>query len=830
MPDTPKTKKIDIDVELESDIHYTIDELIQAKSCALYDNSNRIERRKIVHAFTNMQDTTTEQERDDQDIEEIINFGTTFRSAQTNIAPLESIVTGTDSLCDLVVDFNDPNHDHLLGVEISNVANEWLFNSNEKFQRFWRTVTGEGYLVGGGPAVFDDEEVGLFPRYNRNIFFPLHTSLDPDEMTFAFERREFTMSQLKELIKHTDDDDSMVSKASLEAIIEEIRDQVEGGASVNHETTNHGYDLETNSSREQEYNNITFEIWGYWEVRTYPDDYKDKSKRGLKYVSHILFSDTYINSESSRDNGTDSKSQKGSDIRTILYQDKIAFSDPREWLVMMVFDEEIGGEKTIDTLRGVAEAFYKPAVKIEEFFNKKMDGALASSVPYLVANDSANPDEVLDFEFGDAFLPKGTEFAQIPNTARELNPVISDLTRTVAGISGGGQSNTGRGQELRQQAVERQENSSIIKTNRIINAYLRLDNILDIVIGRAMNLEAKPGTTDYRLIMGFQSCVDQKIIEILNLRDDEQGEGEIVDDVIDDEKSTTKTTALAKAKQIRKKIAMREFGKFKYFKVKARRSASGLDRPSEIENASFILRLIETGRVAAQNVPALIQRAVAYQTQNTDIAQLAAQTPDLIQSDQAERAAAEWSTIGRRAVAGEIVEIGARDIDADHVESHKMDLIADVNLHGLRPWDQADVVMFVARVNHTGSHLERMRQRQESAGVARDSIQEFQEIIRGAGQIIQLLEEQRAQEQNNGEDLSPADRLSVAREQKIYAEIEILGRNYGLNLEDTKDTMRQRLVRAQQGQQRLDLLNRSQIVREIENQRDFDLKRIENNV
>ena len=801
-----KTTKLS-DVELESDIHENIDSLIQGKSTTITDNASRLERYDIVHAFTNMRDTLTEEERNEEGIQEIINFGTTFRSAQINIAPLESIVTGTDSVCEIVVDFNDPNRDHLVGVDISNAANQWLFQSNEKFLQFWRTAVGVGYLSGGGPAIFDEQDVGLFPVFNKNFLFPKGTSLDPDEMTYAYERREFTINQLKELIANTDDDDKTVSKEALESIIEEVKSQIEGNSASRNGSTE-GVDLEKNSARDDSYSKATFEIWGYWEVRCYPDDHSDKKKRGMKYVSHILFTDKCVIGNNDK--------KEGGEQKAILFQEEIAFENPADWLVMLVFDEEIGGEKTVDTLRGIAEAFYKPAVKVEEFFNKKLEGALASSVPYLIEKEGANPDDVLDFEFGDPFLPKGTEFAQVPNTARELNPVISDLMGTVSGIASSGQSNTGRGQELRQQAVERQDNSTIIKTNRIIRAYMKLDRILDLIIGRALTLDAEPGTKDYRIIKGFQECVDNKLIEIFNLIDELNSDGE--EDEIGDRKS-----AKQKAKEIRLKLGERSYGRFKNILVKARRSASGLDRPSEVENASFILRLVETGRVPAQNVPALIQRAVAYQTQNTDIAELAASTPELIQSDQRERAAAEWVTIGRRAIAGEILEIGPRDIDEDHVESHKIDLIADVNLHGLRPWDQADVVMFTARVNHTGSHLERMRNRPESADIARRSMQEFQEIIRTAGQIIQLLEEEKAQSEN--QELSPDDQLKIAKTQKTYVEIELLGRNFGVDLEDKKDVMRNRLIRAQQNQERLNLMSRSQIVGEVDKHREFELKK-----
>ncbi len=798
-----RSRKLD-DIELESDICDSIDSLMSLKNNTLSDNQNKLERRKIVSAFTNMQDTLSEEERNEQGIEEFINFGNTFRAAQTNIAPLESIVTGTDSVCEVVVDFNDPNRDHLVGVDISNIANQWLFHSNEKFLQLWRTAVGEGYITGGGPFVFEEQDVGLFPVFNKNFFLPKGASLDPEEMTYAFERREFTMNQLTELLANTDDDDDSVCKESIESIIEEVKRQIEGNRRSASQTTS-GVSLEDNSARDSSYSKATFEVWGYWEVRVHPDGHKDA---GDKYVSHILFTDKCIT-------GT-SEGKNAADVKTILFQEEVSFKDPSEWLVMLIFDEEVGGEKTVDTLRGIGEAFYKPAVKVEEFFNRKLEGALASATPYLVEKEGANPDEVLDFEYGDPFIPKKTEFAQMPNTARELSPIISDLMQTVSGIASSGHSNTGRGGELRQQAIERQDNTQTIKTNKIIRAYSKLDKVLDLIIGRALNLKPEAGTKDYRLIKGFQECVDTKLVEIFNLID-ETGQSEY--DGVADKKS-----AMKKASEIREKLGERSYGRFKNIVVKARRSASGLDRPSEVENARFIMDLINTGKVPAQNVPALLQRAVAYQTQNTDIAELAASTPELIQSDQRERAANEWETIGRRAIAGEILEIGPRDIDEDHVESHKLDLIADVNLHGLRPWDQAEVVKFTARVNHTGSHLERMRNRPESADVARRNMQEFQEIIRSAGQIIQILEEEK-QQQGGSEEPSLEDQLTAAKTSKIYAEIEKMSRMFGIDLEDRKDIMRNRMERARQNDVRNQLLNRSQIVGEIERQREFELKK-----
>jgi hypothetical protein len=791
--------------KLQSDIHDSIDYLIQAKSYTVTENSDKIERRQIVHAFTNLRDTMTKEEKNESGREEIINFGSTFRSAQVNIAPLEAIVVGTDSLCEVVVDFNDPNKDHLLGVEISNLANDWFFKNNETFHQFWRTTVGEGYLTGGGPAIFDEQDVGLFPSFNKNFLFPPGSKLDPEKMTYAFERREMTINDLNELIAETEEDDDMVSVGSIKAIIEDIKDTIRG-SSASTSNAREGVDLDGNSARScGGLNKTTFEVWGYWEVRTHSRKHKDKEKRGNKYISHILFTDKAIIS-------AENKSKTEHEVFAILAQEEIAFDDPREWLVMLIFDEEIGGDKKVDTLRGIAEAFYKPAALIEELRNVEVEGAMQAARLTLQEREGADPDEVLDFELGkDLFAPKNIEVLQLPNTGSQVRPVVADLMQTVSGISGSGYSNSGRGQELRQQAVERQDNTQTIKNNNITKAYLKMDNILDLIIGRGLNLDPPSGTSEYRLIKGFQEAVDDRIIQIFKLLDQE-------DDGLGDA-----PTAKVNAKKIRLKLGERGWGKFKNIRVKTRRTATGLDRPTEVENANFILRMVETGRVPAENVPALMQRAVAYQTQNTDIAELASAVPELIKSDQMERAAAEWETIKRRATAGEIYPIGPRDIDEDHIESHIMDTIADVNANGLRPWDQLNVTQLVAGVNHTGAHIQRMQQRPESAGVAKMKMMELQEVVAQAGAIIQLLEEQKAQQDK--QEMSPDDRLAIAREQKIYTEIEILGRKFGVDIEDKKDIMRNRMTRAQQNQERLNLMNRNQVVNEVNSDRQFQLSK-----
>lgn len=793
--------------KIHSDIHEDVSSMIESKDVTVRENLDRIEREKTVHAFTNLRDTMTEEEQNEAGREEITNFGSTLRAAQTNIAPLEAIVIGSDSLVEANVDFNDPNRDHLLAVEIGVVANKWFFSGNEKYHHEWRTTVGCGYIGGGGALNWDDQDSGLFPHYNQNLFFPKGTKLSPEEVTFAFERREMNIHDLKELMASVDDDEEgeYVSHGAIKDLIANIKSQVSSETTYrNIERT--GVDLDEGSARDNGMiARTTFDVWIYWEVRN--------PKEKQPFVSKVIFVDGCTISPARDEKGKKIGKSESKEARGIIAQVEEAFDDPLDWLVMCVFDEEIGGQKTFDTLRGTAEAYYKPAVLIEELRNVEIEGAMQTARMTLIAKEGANPDEVLDFQLGvDLFAPSNVEVLQLPNTGNQIRPVVSDLMQTVSGIASSGHSNTGRGQELRQQAIERQDNTQTIKGNKITKAYMIQDRILDRVVGRGLILSPDQDTEDYRRIKGFQEELDRKIVTIYNLVDDTSN-----DDI------ETPETALKKAAKIRKKVGERNYGRFKYLTVKTRRNATGLDRPNEIENAEFIMRMIETGRVPAQNVPVLLERAAAYQTQNVDIAGLLTNKPEPVSSEQQERAAAEFDTIRRRASAGVILPVGPRDIDEDHVEAHTLDLIAFVNSHGLRPWDQLKVAEFAAVIQHTGEHIERMRQRPESGGVARQKMIELQEIVKQAGGIIQVLEEQKAAQEN--EELSPDDRLKLAKEQKTYAEIEMLGRKFGVDLADKRDIMRGRVQKAQQNDERMRLLERQQLVNEIQQDREFALKK-----
>lgn len=778
--------------DIESDIFTSFGEIVNNKDERVRETLQQFHVKEIVRKFVNQIPTLSEDEKKCLGRDEITNFGTTFRSAQVNIAPLESMVVGTDSLARVKIDTNDPEKDAQLSVEISNLINDGIFNSSEQFDQLWRTAVSEGYISGGGPFLFDDADSGLFPRYVRHLILPKNTGLNSEDITHAYAKREMAIHELYQLQRQFTGKKSDIDVDAIDSLIDGLKDQIENRGSGQ---GSNGVDnfLGKDSARDLkcDLEDITLNVWYYYEVRTDTDSDK-------RYVSQIIFVD-----------GANYGGNAEFSDQLIIAQDDKAFDDPNEWLIMMVFDEEIGGDKTYDTLRGLAEAGYNASLTIEELFNLQIEGAMMTAKPVFKTTDAVDPDDALDFRLGeDTFLPTGLEDPiTFPNSAQQLNPIIGQLINTNAGIQSADRANTGRGQELRQQSVERQANSSQIKTNRVTKAYKKLDRLLTLMVGRLLTLEPVVGTDDYETFRWFQECLEEKIIDVYQLKD------ETDEDIGDDSKSVKN-----QAKEIRKELSEKSWGRYKRFTVKANRLATGFDRPSEIENAEFLTKILDTGLVPSANVPGLVNMAVTYQTQNADIARATIASPEPINADQRQIALMEWDGVLRRATLGETVLTNPTDVHEVHIESHLVDLLAMIQQNGIEPWSQLQVVQFFAAADHINLHFEEYNKRDVNKGRSGQLFSQFQGIVGDATSIIQILQQEQ-EEAESQEELSAQDQIELALKQaqteKIRLDMQLAAQKFGVSLQDQQSIEQQRQRRDAQGEQRNAILARQQAVNEI---------------
>ncbi|MFZ8972582.1 MAG: hypothetical protein ACO2ZD_00620 [Pseudomonadales bacterium] len=763
---------------LESDIFENLGQMISVKDEVVRDCVCRFEITETVRNFTNQMPTLSEDEKRCKNRSEATNFGSTFRAAQVNIAPLESMVLGTDSLVQVIFDTNNPARDAILSKEVSNLINDGIFNKTDRFDMLWRAVAGESYISGGVALVFDDESSGLFPRFARHLFFPRNTPLYADGITCAFEKREMSLSDLEKLASR---DDDYFDTEAIDNLIQGIKSNLrQTGTDAKIGSTDSHLTVDSVRSTRSAID-ATLDVWYYYEVRHEDED---------QYVSQIVFID-----------GVNASYHSGSTQRAVIAQDKRAFSSPEDWLHFVVMDEEIGGFRTTDTLRGLAEAGYPAAVLIEELFNLQLEGALMTAKPTLVYNDTVDPDEALQFRLGeDLFAPQGvTDFLQIPNQTSQMHPLVSWLTQTHANINSMDRANNARGQELRQQAVERQANSSVLQTNRLTKAYKTLDRILTAIVGRLITLDPPAGTDDYRTFRWFRECLNKTIVRVYKL-EDENG---------DDYEYSKK--AMSKADDIRKGLAERKYGRFKHWRVRANRIATGFDRVSEEENAQFLLDLLQTGLVPSQLVPPVIKTAIALRTENPDLAEMVTTDPEPIATDQAQIATFEWSAILRRGLIGEVYPLRPDDIHIDHVAAHLTDLVSHLQRHAVETWGELEVAEFYGAAEHLQLHFGELQKSMSDKDLAGQYYVNFQEIVGAATKLIQEIMAAQETEQQ-GDD--PDTELKRAKAQQIMVQTELAIAKHGLDQLKEAQTNQQRMRREEDSERRMNLLERQQQFKE----------------
>jgi hypothetical protein len=351
------------------------------------------------------------------------------------------------------------------------------------------------------------------------------------------------------------------------------------------------------------------------------------------------------------------------------------------------------------------------------------------------------------------------------------------LSQNSAGMSGGAVSNNGAGGELRQQAVERQQNTAMLQTNRVSEAYNHLESILETVVWRILAGPAKPGSDGYREIMWIRSELERYGID-------------------------------------GKKLAARKFGRFQYIRVRARRSIGNGDRTQQLETSDWLMQNIQAYEPQAR--PMVIHQATMLRTQDPDMADSLTKIPKAIINAQKITAENEYDTIKRRAALGQTLPVAQDDIHQDHIPVHLLDMQAHIAQHSIRPWDKLDVLSFAGLVEHVGEHLKTLLGSDITNAEGKVFLQDYQNITQAAQAIVAEVEQAQGSEQNQ---LTPKEQADIQLKQ---AQLELDARKLGIKVEDTQKLWQNRETRAA-------LAQRQQYTREINEDRRLKLddKRID---
>jgi hypothetical protein len=155
------------------------------------------------------------------------------------------------------------------------------------------------------------------------------------------------------------------------------------------------------------------------------------------------------------------------------------------------------------------------------------------------------------------------------------------------------------------------------------------------------------------------------------------------------------------------------------------------------------------------------------------------------------------------------------------LEAHILDAIAMVNSHGMEPWTDLSIAGFTAGVEHMALHIDEFQRQQPNNQKAKVYGAELQKVVGQAGAIIQ---DAAAKQESEIDENDPDVQLKRAKTQQIYHQMEIMGRKFGVDMEKERLLEQQRQRRDEGSDQQRQIMQRSQLANEIQQDREFQLK------
>lgn len=719
-------------MSFKSEYHANASELRDSRAFASSKVKDRRDNLDLIRRASNGMALMTEEEAEELGRDEIVNHLLSYAKLLLLESMYKSMVTGTKSLVEVIVKTGNPEQDQAEGARVSRIINDGIINFRRKFKNFWNKCAGEIVMAGGVPVCYADK-FGWLPEVRMDMIFPEDTDLETDLVPFCFSPVQFNLVDLEAMVREAkaggakagedEGEDEVVTVANLKKLITILKEQPENESNA---FPTHGENItrSTRSESCEETSVTTLDCWEYYEVKVDEDD-------GSLYVSKTLFVEQEaINPTKDGDVQPSRKLDKGdetSDSLILAYEDK-AFDNVFDWLAFVSVDNEIGGEKTTSTMRGVAELMFDSSQDLEDLLNLMIQGDKIRAMPKLQMTDDANVGQVAKWDITRQLVaPKGLQKLDMDAPTSHLQTPMSILESSSSAIAGspGGAGGTG---DLRVEALEKQQVSGNIQANRLGEAYDCLDMLLEMIVYRVLQSEPEPGTEGYNEIKWTQKKLEEEGVDY-------------------------------------KALGEREYGRFLHIEVRAQRNIANGDRRAQVDTADWLMANLD--RYAPQVRPIIVRLATQLRTQDPHLAETLVQIPKIIINQQKVIAENEYDTIERFSSAGASVSIGVDDIHQDHIPVHLRDMQMLLARHEVRPWDKDDVLTFTGVAEHLAEHLEVLLGDKTTINEAAPFLQDYQKLINAAQTPISEVEE-REQQQEEGPDSIPLEK-QIELEQKDQA-------------------------------------------------------------
>lgn len=745
--------------DFESQYFETADDLVQAKTRAEENSRTRRARLKLIRRFTNMLPTMTDEEMEQVNRTENTNFGLVYTDLLGVESQLTSTHSTTSSFVEIIVDTGNAEKDQHTGQRLSEAINKGAVHHQSKFSNFVKKIAGEVTMAGGCP-VTQNERYGWLPKLRLDMLFPKGTPLEAEQVTYAFDPEELSMSDLKKMLSQIGekDDGKRLNKANIQALIDQLEKQIKENQKTRGST--HGRSVsKTARDTGGEEQTVTISAWSFYEVK-WDDD-------GQSFVSFTLFTDGICGLPSKK-SPSDSPT---SNSRIIEYVEK-AYPSATDWLQMIFIDSEIGGVKTVDSCIGIAERVYPSAIEIEDLMNLVLEGDKEKSKPKYQDTGDGNPDEIEKWDsLQDSFVPKGLAGFEQPASTNQLQTPMTILKGSVSRMTASPLASSGREGENHFQQEERVQSGSALTSNRLADWSNQMDSLLETMVWRILAGKVKPGSEGYNEIMWCRDYLKKHQIPY-------------------------------------KELATRKYGRFEFLRVKSKRVIGNGDMQGSLEAANWLMN--NQMNFPPTSRPTIVNRATAIVTGDPDLADFLSAPPQAILNAQKITAENECDTIRRRAVIGQTIPVAPDDVNQDHIPVHLLDLQCILQENQFIPWSKLDVIQFSGLAFHTMDHIKILQSNPMTVSESKPFILDLQNLVAAAQPIIDEVNQREGSEVNQLTEKEKADlQLKMMAEHRKGVEL-------GIKVEELNRLDENRQARAI-------LATRSQYASEVHNDRRLKL-------
>jgi len=412
--------------------------------------------------------------------------------------------------------------------------------------------------------------------------------------------------------------------------------------------------------------------------------------------------------------------EKGVVLDLELFDKERYYPRASDFLHSFFIDCAIGGKTLWHRSLGLGRLNFDSDVDVEEYFNEAMQGSKENLRRQYVVGNAADTESVNRWLSGEEYsnvLPEGVTIAEVAKQnnfqyAFGIMDVLQNLSRKHGASHISNKEGAQGTNELEVQALERQGRNAEAIANKMNDIYDGLTRLGETQTCRFLNDNILPSDRGYEEINFFQEKMKEEGVPLAFLR-------------------------------------KKKNGRFVNIRIKVNRVAGDGDKVREQMVSASLMQNLHLYSPQSQEL--IKRRDIAIKTQDYEFAEEIVPREQELDGGQINVANNENQTMIQRGITGYVSELNRDDITIIHLGEHLGGLQGLLAKGEIAGWDELDMGGFQSIIQHTGKHLQQVRNNPAQKQIATQVTQTLQGMMRQAQEFANNLQAKREAEQKQME-------------------------------------------------------------------------------